>query len=136
MFFCESFEIFKHTVFHRTHSVVASGNISWTLSLLYIRTMNGVISWNVLALQRIFHFIACASILSISSFFSCFFCGFYYLLRYWGKFVHLKQSSGIAPMFISRVTRGELRQPYLVINANGLVQLRKNLIYILHPLVS
>ena len=34
-----------------------------------MRTMNGVISWYVLALQSLFHFIACVSFLSISFFF-------------------------------------------------------------------
>ena len=36
------------------------------LSLLHLKTMNGVISWYVLALQRLFYFIACVSFLSIS----------------------------------------------------------------------
>ena len=44
-------------------------NILWTLSLLHIRTMNGVISWYILALQRLFHFIVCVSFFSISFFF-------------------------------------------------------------------
>ena len=51
-------------------------NISLTLSLLDMRTMNGVISWYVLTLQRLFHFIACVLFLSISFFFSYFFVDF------------------------------------------------------------
>ena len=61
-------------------------NISWTLSLslLHMKTKNGVISLNVLTLQCLFHFIAHASFLSIFSY--LFLCGFYYLLRYCGQF--------------------------------------------------
>ena len=53
-------------------------------------------------------------------FFSCFlsfFCDFYYLLMYWGKF-----SSGVAPRFLGGVSRSELLQLYLVINVTGLVE--------------
>ena len=60
--------------------MAASGNILWTFSL-HMRMMNGVIAWYVLALQRLFHFIVCISFLSVSFFFSYFFCGFYCLLR-------------------------------------------------------
>ena len=42
----------------------------------------------VLALQCLFHFIVCVSFLSISFFFSYLFCGFYSLIRSWGKFVN------------------------------------------------
>ena len=73
-------DIFKNTYFYRTHPVAASWNISWTFSLLHLRTMNGVISWYVLAPQCLFHFIACVSLLSISFLFSYFFCGFHYFL--------------------------------------------------------
>ena len=58
MFSCEICELFKNTFFYRAHPVAASGNISWTLSLLHLRTMNGIISWYLLAPQRLFHFIA------------------------------------------------------------------------------
>ena len=51
--------------------------------------MNGVASWYILllALDHLFDFIACVSILSM--FFSVLFldfCEFYYLLGYWGSF--------------------------------------------------
>ena len=42
----------------------------------------------VLALQCLFHFIVCVSFLSISFSFSYLFCGFYSLIRSWGKFVN------------------------------------------------
>ena len=80
-------------LFYRTLPVAASGNILWNLSLLHMRMLDRVIAWYVLALQRLFHFIACVLFLSI--FFSFFtFCGSYYLLRYWGKFaLQIKQWS-------------------------------------------
>ena len=54
---------------------------------LYIETMNGVMSWYILALHYLFYFIACVLFLSIYIYF--FFLVFYelcYLLRYLGKF--------------------------------------------------
>ena len=78
----------KDHPFYRTLPVAASGNIWWTLSLLHMRMMNRVTAWYVLALQCFFRFIAFFLFLSISFFFFLFFCGFYYLLRYWGKFVN------------------------------------------------
>ena len=68
-------------------------NISWTISLLNMRTMIGFLSWCVLTLQGLFHFIACVLFLSIFFFFFDFFSiffffEFYFLLRYWGKFVN------------------------------------------------
>ena len=47
---------------------IVTERILLTLPLLHIRTIRGVISWYVLALQRLFHFIACVSFLSISLF--------------------------------------------------------------------
>ena len=38
-------------------------------------------------------------------------------------------------MFLSRVSKGEMVQPYLAINITGLVQFGKNLSYILPPLL-
>ena len=74
-------------LFYRRFTVAASRHIFWTVSLLHMRMINGVIAWYVLALHRLFRFIACVSFFSIS--FSLFiFCGCYYLLRYWGKFVN------------------------------------------------
>ena len=64
VFPCKIREIFKNTFFYRMHSVAASGNISWTFSLLHLRTMNGVISWYVLVLKRLFDFMTCVSFLS------------------------------------------------------------------------
>ena len=46
------------------------------LSLLHMRTINGVVSWCTLTLQRLFHFTACVLFLSISFFFSYFFVDF------------------------------------------------------------
>ena len=63
----------RTSFFFRTHPVAASRNISWILSLLHMRTMNGAISWYVLAVQRLFHFIACVSLLCISFCFLFFF---------------------------------------------------------------
>ena len=57
----------------------------WYLSLLHLKTMNGAISRYELPLQRLLHFTACLSVLSIFSFFLLF-CGLYYLLMYGGKF--------------------------------------------------
>ena len=47
-------------------------------------------SWYLLDLQRLFDFIVRVSFFSISFFF---FCGFYYLLRYWGKFLSTSNDS-------------------------------------------
>ena len=46
----------------------------WDLSSLHLKAMIGVISWYVLTLQRLFHFIACVSFLSISFLFLTFSC--------------------------------------------------------------
>ena len=43
---------------------------------------------------------------------------------------------GVVPMFLSRVSRGGLLQPYLVGNVPDLVRFGKKLSYILYPLVS
>ena len=50
-------------------------NISCALFLLHMKTMNGVVLWYILllALHHLSHFIACASFLSIFSFFLVFF---------------------------------------------------------------
>ena len=50
-------------------------NISFSLILLHMKTMNGVVSWYILllALHHLFHFIACVSFLSIFFFFLSFF---------------------------------------------------------------
>ena len=135
--FLWNFRNFWKHFFYRTHPVGTFGNISWTLSLLHMRTMNGVISRYVLALQRSFSFIACVSFLSISFFSS------YYLFvnstTCWGTDVNLsilRKRSEVIPMFLSEISRGELLQPYLVINVTGLVQFGKNLSYILPSLAS
>ena len=132
--FCEIYEIFQNTFLCRTHAVAASGNISWTVSLLHLRIMNGIISWYVLTPQCLFHFITCVSLFSISFFFSYFFCGFYYFLVSFP--ILKKQSNGVVPRFLSRVSRDELLQPYLVINLPGMVQFGKNLSYVLPPFAS
>ena len=81
-------KIFK-SIFFTEHLRWLLLELSYELSLYCImRMMNRVIMWYVLALQRLFHFIVCVSFLSISFFFSYLFCGFYSLIRYWGKFVN------------------------------------------------
>ena len=67
-FSCDISKNFKNAFLYRTRPVAASGTILWTLSLLHLRTRNGVISWYVWALQRLFHSTACVSFLSISFF--------------------------------------------------------------------
>ena len=89
--------------FDRTPTVAASGNMSWTLSFFHMRTINSVISWYVLTLQRLFHFIAC---FVSSYFFFLFFCRFYYLLRFWGKF---------STCLLELLAREYLRETYISI---------------------
>ena len=89
VFSWEIFKIFKNIFFYRTRSVAASGNISWTLSLFHLRTMNGVISWYALALECLFYFIACVSFLSVSFFFSFFFFVDFTAFWFWGEFVNI-----------------------------------------------
>lgn len=48
---------------------IATERLWWNHFLLHIRVMNGVISWYVLALYCLFHFIARLSFLSIALFF-------------------------------------------------------------------
>ena len=76
------------------------------------------------------------------------FCSFYFFLFFlffvnsttcWGTDVNLsilRKRSEVIPMFLSEISRGELLQPYLVINVTGLVQFGKNLSYILPSLAS
>ena len=82
------------------------------------------------------HFMACVLFLSVSFLFRYFFCGFYYFLdlRQVCQYLY-KQSIGVVPRFLGGVSVGELLQPYLIINATGLVQFEKNLNYTLPPLV-
>ena len=49
-------------------------NISCALFLLHTKTVNGVVSWYILALHHLIHFIACVSFLSVFFFFFSFFC--------------------------------------------------------------
>ena len=72
---CFSVKFAKEHLFYRTLSVAASRNVLWILSLLHMRMMNRVIPWNVLALQGLFHFIACISFLFLY-FFSYFLVDF------------------------------------------------------------
>ena len=68
--------------------------ISYELSAYCImRMMNRFIVWYVLALQHLFHFIACVSFLSISFSFFYFFRGFYFLFRYWDKFANISNKA-------------------------------------------
>ena len=85
-------------------------NISPTLFLVHMKTMNGVVSSYILllALHHLFHFIACVSFFSIFFFFLSFFVSF---ITCWGIEVSLailKESSGVASRFLSGVSRGEL----------------------------
>ena len=48
-------------------------NISCALFLLHLKTINGVFSWYILALNHLFHFIACISFLFLFFFFLSFF---------------------------------------------------------------
>ena len=107
-------------------------SFSLSLYLLHLRTINGVISWYVLAPQHLFHFIVCVLFFSISFLFSFLFF-FFWIPLLFGFEVSLsilktKQQS------CSQVSKRELLQPYLVINLPGLDQFGKNLSYILPPL--
>ena len=134
---CEICKIFKNTYFYRTHAVAASGNISWTLSLLHLRTMNGVFCgyfyWLLsvcFILLRVFRFFLFLS-------FFWFFLWIPLLFSFEVSLLSiLKKRSGVVTRFLSEVSRRALLQPYLVINLPGLVQFGKNLSYILPALVS
>ena len=69
-FFPVKFVKFLRTLFFTEHVrwlfLEISYELSLSLSLLHLRTMNGVISW---ALQRLFHFTVCVTFLSVSLFF-------------------------------------------------------------------
>ena len=98
-----------------------------SLTLLHLRTMNGVtfratywLSSAYFILLPVFRFFLFLFFLN--------FCGFYHFLVVVRKVCqYLKQSIGVVPRFVSDVSRGELLQPYLVINVAGLVQFGKNL---------
>ena len=70
---CKAEEIRKYFVNPKTVIEVYSyiicsfnfKNSSCTLFLLHMKTMNGVVSWYILALCLLFHFIVCVSFLSI-----------------------------------------------------------------------
>ena len=86
-------KIFK-TIFFTEHLRWLILEISYELSLYCImRMMIRVSVWYVLTLQRLFHFIAGVSFLSISFSFFIFFCGFYYLLSYWRKFFNISNKA-------------------------------------------
>ena len=80
---CKAEEVRKYFVNPKTEIEVFSyiicsldfKNISCTLFLLHMKTMNGVVSSYILllALHHLFHFIACVSFLSIFFFFLSFF---------------------------------------------------------------
>ena len=116
--------------------MAASGNILWTLSLLHTRMMNRVIVWYVLALQRLFHYRACVSFLSISFFFSYFFCFTTCLcievslsilkIKQWsGSYIRKWSFQGWVPSALLNIT-----------NVIDLVPFGKKLGYILLPLTS
>ena len=99
-----------------------------------LKSINGVISWYVLALS--------ASLILLRMFrlflFFSFFLIFLWILLLFGwkeSLSILKIKHWAVSRFLSGV-RSELLQPYLVINVTGLVQFGKNLNYILPPLAS
>ena len=108
---------------------------SLSLPLQHLGTKNGVISWYVLVLQRLFHFMTC--VLFLSNFF--FFSSFLWILLHSGFEVSLSILK-IKHWSYSQVLKwsfeGELLQLYLVINITSLVQFGKNLSYILPRLAS
>ena len=111
--------------------------LSWTLSSLHLKTMNGVTSGYVLAFQFLFHFIACVSFFSISFSFFIFSLWIRLLAEILRKICqYLGYSSGVVPRFPSGVSRGTLLQPYLAFNVTGVVQYGKNFRYVLPPLAS
>ena len=63
-------EVFSYIIFSSDFK-----NISCALFLFHMKTMNGVVSWYILALHYLFHFIACVWFLSI--FFFLFFLAFF-----------------------------------------------------------
>ena len=69
-------------------------------------------------------------------FFLFLFCGFYYLLKYWGYLSILKTKQWSRSEVSKWGFAGDLLQPYLIINVNDLVKFEKNLCYILPPLSS
>ena len=83
----------------------------------------------------------CVIFFYLSLFFLIFFCGVYYLLRYWGKFNYTFNNTAptanniVAPKFLSGVSMSWLLRS-LVINITGLIQFGRNLSYILSPLAS
>ena len=75
-------EVFSYIIFSLDFK-----KFSCTLLLLHMKAINGAASCYILALQHLFHFIACVSFLSIFFlFFFSFFCEFCFLLRCLGKF--------------------------------------------------
>ena len=60
---------FKKVYFHQYLPITQSIFYKLSLSILHNNAINGVISWYVLALYCLFHFIACLSFLSIALFF-------------------------------------------------------------------
>ena len=77
---CFSVKFAKEHLFYRALPVAASGNLMKSLFIAYDND-ESCHCVGRMALQRLIHFIARVSFLSISSFFLIF-CGFYYLLRY------------------------------------------------------
>ena len=73
MYFSVKFAKFLRTTFFAERIRWLLLEISQTLSLLHLRTMNRVTSWYVLTPQPLFYFMAYVSFLSISFFFSYFF---------------------------------------------------------------
>ena len=121
MLFCEICEIFKNTSFYRTNLVAASRNMSSTLSLLHLRMMTK----HVLAILRLFHFIACVSVFSISFLFFVDCTTFWFRGKFCQYLNYCQLIIGVVLRFLSRVSKGEMDQPDLAINVTGLVQFGK-----------
>ena len=77
---CFSVKFAKEHLFYRALPVAASGNLMKSLFIAYDND-ESCHCVGRMTLQRLIHFIARVSFLSISSFFLIF-CRFYYLLRY------------------------------------------------------
>ena len=68
----------------------------------------------------------CVCFLTFYFFLFKIFCWFYYLLRYWYKFVNTWNKA--VDLFLGSsqgFSRGELLQPYLIINVTGLVKIEE-----------
>ena len=122
---------FKYIYFYRTDPVAAVGNISWTFSLLHLRTMNGVFRGTYqlpsvyFILLRVFRFF-------LFLFFFWFFLWKSLLFSFEISSLSIfKKRIGVVPRFLSEVSA-----LFSISDLFGLVQFGKNLSYILPALAS